>query len=98
MIGFDFMMTPTDNVYIYEDQEYHPQYLPNNNYLNSNLGWAKSLYTIMQTYDDVEFFSVVEFSKAEFPEEFKMLRNFKQINMRSYYNLASLGAVTGSIT
>jgi hypothetical protein len=48
---------------------------------------------IMQTYDDVEFICVNKHINGDYPSDFLYLRNFRQIGIREYFNLAQLGAI-----
>jgi hypothetical protein len=94
LLGFDFMSDPEDNIYISSNQETaHPRYLPNKDYTATNTKWTKSMIEIMQTYDDVEFICVNTNIKGDYPSDFLYLRNFKQVGVREYFNLAQLGAI-----
>ena len=88
LLGFDFMVDPNDNIYTG-----HPRYLPNEDYTATNKKWTKSMLQIMQTYDDVQFICVNTHIKGDYPTDFLYLRNFKQVSVLEYYNLAQLGAI-----
>ena len=53
----------------------------------------KQLVNLINLYDDVSFYRVVEHKKTNMPNKLLWLDNFKQITYTEYVNLCSIGGI-----
>jgi len=93
IIGCDFYL-PNTQSHIYPATE--KSYLPIDDTANLREKILKQFITIMQLYDDVQFYYVIE-EQVNDPvhiiEEFNWVPNVKAIGSMQYINLAELGAI-----
>jgi len=89
LLGFDFYETGAENIYYKQRSCY--------NFVaeaeDCNAKWTKQLVNLINLYDDVSFYRVVEHKKTNIPDKLLWLDNFKQITYPEYVNLCSIGGI-----
>ena len=89
LLGFDFYETGAENIYYKQRSCY--------NFVaeaeDCNAKWIKQLVNLINLYDDVSFYRVVEHKKTNMPNKLLWLDNFKQITYTEYVNLCSIGGI-----
>ena len=89
LLGFDFYETGKENIYYKQ----RPCYDFAAEAEGCNAKWIKGLANLLNLYDDVSFYRVVEHKKAPMPDELLWLDNLKQITYLEYVNRCSIGAI-----
>jgi len=89
LLGFDFYETGTENIY-YKQRSCYDVVAEAE---NCNAKWTIKLVNLINLYDDVSFYRVVEHKKTNIPDELLWLNNFKQITYTEYVNLCSIGGI-----
>ena len=89
LLGFDFYETGTENIYYKQ--------LPCYDFVavveDCNAKWTKQLVNLINLYNDVNFYRVVEHKKINTPDELLWLNNFKQLTYLEYISKCSIGGI-----
>jgi|13_taG_2_1085334.scaffolds.fasta_scaffold50923_2 hypothetical protein len=90
LLGFDWYVDGTENIYHDTHQRYATILEQNIESANNKL--TSTLERLVAMYSEVQFYRVADTSAGAFPDEFNWYSNWKQIEYRQYYAMASLGA------